>query len=128
MKDTRAYTRTRGIVIMALAAFTVAALIALTLVVTGVVPFRHADNVPCNDLTTYRQVQAAVDGKADTITRIRDVGRDVDVVPVIADCQTSAGKLGYMRVTYGSDRERDAIQDILGSGDGLGVYVILSRK
>ena len=122
-------SRPRNIVIIILAAFLAGGLIALALIVTGVVTFNRADSVPCNSLTSYEQVQATVSDKASVIQRIKDTGSNVSVEPVKADCPTSSSgeQLGYLRVTYADNDERDAIQNILGN-EGLGVYVTLSRK
>ncbi|KAB8289400.1 hypothetical protein DSM100688_0480 [Bifidobacterium ramosum] len=120
-------SRPRTIVIAVATAFLTGILIAATLVVTGTVTFRRADSVPCNSLTSYESVQAAVRDKADIIARIRHVGTDVNITPVTADCPDSAEQLGYLRITYATDDERDAIRNILG-GDSLGVYVTLGKR
>ncbi|KAB8295409.1 hypothetical protein [Bifidobacterium avesanii] len=119
--------RPRRIVVIVLIAFLAGALIAAVLVVTGAITFHRADSVPCNGLTSYEQVQTAVRDKADTIGRIKDSGSGVTVEPVKADCPSANGRLGYLRVTYANDGERDAIRKILGSGE-LGVFVVLDRR
>ncbi|MBW3092562.1 hypothetical protein KIH79_06295 [Bifidobacterium sp. 82T10] len=120
-------SRPRTIVIAVAAAFLTGILIAATLTVTGTVTFHHADSVPCNSLTSYESVQTALRDEADIIARIRHVGDDVNVTPITADCPDSAERLGYLRVTYATDGERDAIQHILGD-EGLGVYVALGKR
>ncbi|KFI51788.1 hypothetical protein [Bifidobacterium biavatii] len=120
-------SRPRTIVIAVAAAFLTGALIAAALAVTGTVTFRRTDSVPCNNLTSYEQAQATVHRKAGIIARIRHVGADVSVTPVAADCPDSAERLGYLRVTYATDDERDTIQSIL-SSDSLGVYVTLGKR
>lgn len=122
-------SRPRNVVIIVLAAFLAGGLIALALIVTGVVTFHRADSVPCNSLTSYEQVQAVINDKADAIARIKDAGQGVNVDPVKADCPASSSseQLGYLRVTYTSNDERDAVRDILGN-EGLGIYVTLSKK
>ncbi|MBT1162706.1 MULTISPECIES: hypothetical protein [Bifidobacterium] len=120
-------SRPRTIVIAVLSAFLVGVLIATTLAVTGTVTFRRANSVPCNSLTPYEQVKTAVNDKADIIARIRNVGSDVSVEPVAADCPASNERLGYLRITYANNDERDMIRQILG-GDGLGVYVTLGKR
>ncbi|RSX53734.1 hypothetical protein D2E25_0040 [Bifidobacterium goeldii] len=120
-------SRPRTTVITATAAFLAGVLIAAALAVTGTITFHRADSVPCNSLTSYAQVQAAFSDKASIIARIKHVGTDVSVTPVKADCPDSSERLGYLRVTYANDSERDAIQHILGNEE-LGVYVTLGKR
>lgn len=120
-------SRPRTIVIAVAAAFLTGVLIAATLVITGAVTFHHADSVPCNSLTSYAQVQSAVRNKAGIITRIRNSGKNVSTESVAADCPDSAARLGYLRVTYTTDDERDAIQHILNNED-LGIFVTLGKR
>lgn len=120
-------SRPRTIVITVTAAFLAGILIAAALAVTGTVTFHHVDSVPCNSLTSYESVQTTPRDKAAIIARIRHVGTDVSVTPVAADCPDSAEQLGYLRVTYSTDDERDAIRNILGSGS-LGVFITLGKR
>lgn len=137
--ETNRHTRRpRIIVFAAFGAFLAAVLVALALVLSGVVSFAQGDKVPCNGLTMYDQVQAAMTDHADVLQRIRSVGSgsDVTVEPIRANCPATDGQseqtgqadqLGYLRITYVTDAERDAIQNIL-SDATLGMWATLENR
>lgn len=119
-------SRPRLAIVTALIALLAGGIIAFALIGTGTVMFHHADRVPCNSLTSYAQVQTVVNDKADIITRITNSGAQVTVTPVKAECPDSRDQLGYIRITYTTDSERDAIQSIL-DHEPLGVFITLDK-
>lgn len=119
-------SRPRLAIVTALIALLAGGIIAFALIGTGTVTFHHADRVPCNSLTSYEQVQTVVNDKSDIITRVTNSGTQVTVTPVKAECPDSHDQLGYIRITYTTDSERDAIQSIL-DHEPLGVFITLDK-
>lgn len=113
---------------IAVVAFTVAAAIAVALIMAGIIPTgRNNASLPCNDLTPYQSAQQAYDGHRATVDALEAVGNGVAVSVRHADCPADMPDKGYIEIAYRNDAERDGVTGILGN-DGLGAFTILIRR
>lgn len=105
----------------ALIALGAAALLAVVLFATGIVPVpgqEAAPHPPCQDLPTRAEVTDALTTHDDLVREIQAVGAQVQV-DVGAPCSNEPDR-ALVRITYNEADDRDRINDVM-SKSGFGV-------
>lgn len=103
-----------------------AALLAIALLSTGVLPIpgqQAAPHPPCAELPTRTEVADALTEHDDLVTQIQSVGAQVSV-DVGSPCADQPDR-ALVRITYDDEAERDRIDSIMErSGFGVPAQVI----
>lgn len=95
-------------------------------VLYGVIPTSEDAHPPCDQLPTVAEATSGLAGNRGLADAIEGVGDGV-AVEVGKPCSDGEDR-GLIKVTYGSNSERDAIRDLLMRGDGFGVPVYLEER
>lgn len=93
----------------------------------GFAPISRDVHPPCEELPSVEEAAAALDSDPAFAEDIEALGDDI-TVQVGRPCPDEYPDRGLITVTYGSRSERDAIQEMLGRRDGIGVPLYLERR
>lgn len=92
----------------------------------GVFPMSENTHPPCEELPTRAEATAALDRNRTLVADLEKLGRDISV-GVGTPCPEGQDR-ALIQVTYGSDKEHEAVGDLLVRRDGFGVPVHLVEK